>query len=129
MRLERVAQGEPQFACQRTAHLRTQESSNLHTLPLTRQFDERTVFAGRLEEPPRSIEVESTVGRRELPRTFRDIQDALSGAEAATAVGGLLAERAKAAGVSSVVFDRGGYKYHGRVRALAEAARESGLEF
>jgi large subunit ribosomal protein L18 len=53
----------------------------------------------------------------------------LSGAAAATAVGGLLAERARAAGVSSVVFDRGGYKYHGRVRALAEAARESGLEF
>jgi large subunit ribosomal protein L18 len=53
----------------------------------------------------------------------------LTGAAAASAVGGLLAERAKAAGVSTVVFDRGGYKYHGRVRALAEAARESGLEF
>ncbi len=50
-------------------------------------------------------------------------------AEAAVAVGKLVAERAKAAGVDKVAFDRGGYKYHGRVKALAEAARESGLEF
>jgi large subunit ribosomal protein L18 len=48
---------------------------------------------------------------------------------AATAVGKLVAERARAAGVSKVVFDRGGFNYHGRVAALADAARESGLEF
>ncbi len=48
---------------------------------------------------------------------------------AAAAVGRLLAERAKAAGLSTVVFDRGGYLYHGRVQALAEAAREAGLAF
>ena len=48
---------------------------------------------------------------------------------AAAAVGKLVAERAKAAGVSDVVFDRGGYIYHGRVKALAEAAREGGLSF
>jgi large subunit ribosomal protein L18 len=53
----------------------------------------------------------------------------LSKGEAAGEVGKLLAERAKGAGVSRVVFDRGGYKYHGRVRALAEGAREGGLEF
>ena len=50
-------------------------------------------------------------------------------AEAAAAVGKLVAERAKAIGVDKVAFDRGGYKYHGRVKALADAARESGLEF
>ena len=48
---------------------------------------------------------------------------------AAASVGRLLAERAKAAGVTKVVFDRGGNLYHGRVAALADAARESGLEF
>ena len=49
--------------------------------------------------------------------------------EAAAAIGKLIAERAKAAGVTTVVFDRGGYMYHGRVKALAEGAREGGLAF
>jgi large subunit ribosomal protein L18 len=49
--------------------------------------------------------------------------------EGAAAVGKAIAERAKAAGVSSVVFDRGGFLFHGRVKALADAAREGGLEF
>jgi large subunit ribosomal protein L18 len=48
---------------------------------------------------------------------------------AAARVGSLVAERAKAAGVSQVVFDRGGFLYHGRVAAAADAAREAGLEF
>lgn len=47
----------------------------------------------------------------------------------AAAVGKLLAERAKAAGISAVVFDRAGYQYHGRVKAVADGAREGGLEF
>lgn len=49
--------------------------------------------------------------------------------EAATAVGRAIAENAKSAGVTRVAFDRSGFKYHGRVKALAEAARENGLEF
>jgi large subunit ribosomal protein L18 len=53
----------------------------------------------------------------------------LSAAEQAKKAGELLAERAKAAGVKTCVFDRGGYKYHGRVKALAEGAREGGLAF
>ena len=48
---------------------------------------------------------------------------------AAAEVGKLVAERAKAAGIEKVAFDRGGYKFHGRVKALADAARENGLEF
>ncbi|MBA3996645.1 MAG: 50S ribosomal protein L18 [Candidatus Accumulibacter sp.] len=48
---------------------------------------------------------------------------------AATAIGKLIAERAKKAGVEQVAFDRGGFQYHGRIKALAEAAREAGLKF
>ena len=50
-------------------------------------------------------------------------------ATAAAAVGRAIAERAKAAGIESVAFDRSGFRYHGRVKALAEAAREAGLKF
>jgi large subunit ribosomal protein L18 len=51
------------------------------------------------------------------------------GIAAATVVGRVIAERAKAAGITRVAFDRSGFKYHGRVKALADAAREHGLEF
>lgn len=50
-------------------------------------------------------------------------------ADAAAEIGKLVAERAKQAGVGTVVFDRGGYKFHGRIKALADAARSNGLEF
>lgn len=62
----------------------------------------------------------------------RAIKDSLEGSgdvAAATAVGKLVAERATAKGIKKVVFDRGGHMFHGRVKALAEAAREAGLEF
>ena len=49
--------------------------------------------------------------------------------EAATKVGQMIAERAKAAGIEKVAFDRSGYRYHGRIKALADAAREGGLQF
>lgn len=49
--------------------------------------------------------------------------------DAATAVGKAIAEKSKAAGINAVAFDRSGFKYHGRIKALADAARESGLEF
>lgn len=60
----------------------------------------------------------------------KDLRSGATGnIDAATAVGKLIAERAKAAGVTKVAFDRSGFKFHGRVKALADAARESGLEF
>ncbi len=62
-----------------------------------------------------------------LDKTLRE--GSTGNVDAATKVGALIAERAKAAGVTEVAFDRGGFKYHGRVKALAEAAREGGLEF
>ncbi len=57
------------------------------------------------------------------------VADGLTGVAAATVVGRLVAERARDAGVQTVIFDRGGYRFHGRVAALAEAAREGGLGF
>ena len=59
----------------------------------------------------------------------KDFEGATGNAEAAKKVGIVLAERAKAKGIEEVVFDRGGYVYHGRVAALAEGAREGGLNF
>ena len=59
----------------------------------------------------------------------KDFEGATGNVEAAKKVGLVLAERAKAKGIEDVVFDRGGYLYHGRVAALAEGAREGGLNF
>ncbi len=59
----------------------------------------------------------------------KDFEGSGSNIEGATKVGKLIAERAKAKGIESIVFDRGGYVYHGRVKALAEGAREGGLDF
>ena len=59
----------------------------------------------------------------------KDFEGATGNKEAARKVGKLVAERAKAKGIDTVVFDRGGYIYHGRVAELAEGAREGGLEF
>jgi large subunit ribosomal protein L18 len=64
-----------------------------------------------------------------LDRELRKEVKGSGNAAAAAAIGKAVAERAKAAGVSTVAFDRSGFKYHGRVKALADAARESGLEF
>jgi large subunit ribosomal protein L18 len=60
--------------------------------------------------------------------TEKDLKE-LGRMEQATRAGTVLAERAKSAGIETVVFDRGGYRYHGRVKAIAEGAREAGLRF
>jgi len=65
-----------------------------------------------------------------LEKQYRQSSEGHSGnTSAAAAVGKIIAERAKSAGIESVAFDRSGFRYHGRVRALAEAAREGGLKF
>jgi len=64
-----------------------------------------------------------------IEKATRETLKTGAGIDAAKAVGRLIAERAKEKGVKDVVFDRGGYLYHGRVKALAEAAREGGLNF
>ncbi len=76
--------------------------------------------------------IDDETGRTLAQASSRDPEIAnlsVSPIERSRAVGRLLAERARAAGITKVVFDRNGYKYHGNVRALAEGARENGLEF
>jgi large subunit ribosomal protein L18 len=68
------------------------------------------------------VSASTAEGKKEARRTGGNVA-------AAKAVGKTIAERAKAKGVTKVVFDRGGYIYHGRVKALADAAREAGLQF
>jgi large subunit ribosomal protein L18 len=72
---------------------------------------------------------ETLVTASSLEKTTREGAKTGANIEAAKVVGKLLAERAKEKGIKDVVFDRGGYLYHGRVKALADAAREGGLNF
>ena len=72
---------------------------------------------------------ETLASASSLEKELRDAGKTGADIDAAKAVGKLLAERAVQKGVKEVVFDRGGYLYHGRVKALADAARESGLSF
>jgi large subunit ribosomal protein L18 len=64
-----------------------------------------------------------------LQKTVREGLKATGNSDAAAAVGKAIAEKAKAAGIKQVAFDRSGFKYHGRIKALADAARANGLEF
>ena len=72
---------------------------------------------------------ETLAAASSIEKSNRDSLKTGANIEAAKVVGKLIAERAKAAGIETVAFDRSGFKYHGRIKALAEAARESGLKF
>jgi large subunit ribosomal protein L18 len=72
---------------------------------------------------------ETLVAASSLEKSLREGHKTGANIEAAKAVGKLIAERAKEKGITDVVFDRGGYMYHGRIKALADAAREGGLNF
>lgn len=83
------------------------------------------IYAQLIDDPSaRTLVSMSTLDSEVRVRT-----DAAGKTKKAETVGTLLAEKALDSGIKSVVFDRGGYKYHGRVKALAEAARKAGLEF
>ena len=94
----------------------------------------RTLLAVSTLDPEVQTEANAAVARSEADHD-KEKQDKSSTAnikaktQQAVAVGHVLARRALAAGIKSVVFDRGGYLYHGRVKALAEAARKGGLDF
>jgi large subunit ribosomal protein L18 len=84
----------------------------------------RHIYAQVFDDTSRVVAAASTLQK--------DVAESLKGTgnvDAARAVGRAIAERAKAKGVTRVAFDRSGFKYHGRVKALADAAREHGLEF
>lgn len=85
----------------------------------------RYIYCQLIDDVAQVTLAQASSAEKELAKTLKSTKDQ----EAAAAVGRLIAERAKALGITSVVFDRGGYRYHGRVKALAEAAREAGLEF
>lgn len=99
----------------------------------------RAVVSGSKERPRlavfRSLKhisgqiIDDMSGRTIAAASDHDMARSLRGIKRAAAVGVLLAEKAKAKGVKSIVFDRRHYKYHGRVKSLAEAAREGGLKF
>ena len=75
--------------------------------------------------------IDDATGKTIVSASSRDKESSTKGANAAAAkaVGALIAKKAKDKGITQVVFDRGGYLYHGRVKALADAAREAGLQF
>ncbi len=89
------------------------------------------VFRSNKHVSVQVIDDDSGVTLAAASTTEADLRSAGSGSsvEAAAKVGSLVAERAKAAGIDKVVFDRGGFAYHGRIEAVASAAREAGLEF
>ncbi len=84
----------------------------------------RHIYAQVFDDQSRVVAVASTV-QKDVAGDLK----ATGNVEAAKAVGKAIAERARAKGVTQVAFDRSGFKYHGRVKALADAAREHGLEF
>ena len=101
--------------------------AKIHELKVMRLSIHRTprhIYAQVFDADSKVVAVASTVQK--------DVAEGLmatGNVEAAKAVGKAIAERAKAKGVTQVAFDRSGFKYHGRVKALADAAREHGLEF
>ncbi len=103
-RIRKVADGRPRLSVFRS-------SKHIYAQVIDDRSGKTLASAGTLEKDVRSG-----------LKTGADV-------DAATAVGKLIAERALKAGCEQVVFDRGGYRYHGRVKALADAARESGLSF
>jgi len=114
-RLRRSRQTRVRIAIQRVARL-TVFRSNLH------------IYAHVISEDGGSVLASASTAEKEV----RDLLGAGSkggNVAAATLIGKRIAEKAKAAGVEKVAFDRAGFAYHGRVKALAEAAREAGLQF
>jgi len=96
----------------------------LRALRLSVHRTSQHIYAQIFDRDSKVLAVASTV-----QKSVREGLTGTSNVTAAAAVGKAIAEKAKAAGITAVAFDRSGYKYHGRVKALADAAREHGLQF
>ena len=115
----------------------SRKASRLRRAKRTRmKIRELNVLRLTVHRTPRHIYAQVIQGERGRDRVLvqastldKSMRNGAAGVAAATAVGPLIAERATAAGIDTVAFDRSGYKYHGRVKALAEAARAGGLKF
>jgi large subunit ribosomal protein L18 len=114
-RLRRSRQTRVRIAQQRVARL-TVFRSNLH------------IYASVISDDGARVLASASTAEKEVRESI-GAEGKGGNAAAAAMVGKRIAEKAKAAGIESVAFDRGGYAYHGRVKALAEAAREAGLKF
>jgi large subunit ribosomal protein L18 len=118
-RLRRARQTRARIAIQRVARL-TVYRSNLH------------IYASVISDDGAKVLASASTAEKEVRESLASgDKSAGKGATAAAAaiVGKRIAEKAKAAGIDSVAFDRAGYAFHGRIKALAEAAREAGLKF
>ncbi len=117
-RLRRARQTRVRIALQHVARL-TVFRSNLH------------IYASVVSDDGSKVLASASTAEKEVRSQLATDGKAGKGgnAAAATLIGKRIAERAKAAGIDKVAFDRGGFAYHGRVKALAEAAREAGLQF
>ena len=98
-----------------------QNLSGTNTIPRLCVFRSNTAIYAQLIDDVKGVTIASS--------SSLELKAKNNNLEAAAAVGKDIAEKAKKAKIKTVVFDRGGYLYHGRVKALAEAARENGLEF
>jgi large subunit ribosomal protein L18 len=108
-------------------HRAVKSRAKIRELRMTRLSVHRTpqhIYAQIFDRDSKVLAAAST-----LQKEVREGLKSTGNATAAAAVGKAIAEKAKAAGIKQVAFDRSGFKYHGRIKALADAARENGLEF
>ncbi len=110
---------------QRRARRTRSKISELGTARLSVHRTPRHIYAQIIAPEGGKVLAAASTVDKDLRKSLK----ASGNAEAASAVGKLIAEKSKAAGITKVAFDRSGFRYHGRVKALADAAREGGLEF
>lgn len=122
-----MSSGQDREAARRRRHARVRKKIGINTerprLSVFRSM--KHIYAQIIDDS----EGRTLVSASTLDKEVREQIAGLKKSEQAKVVGEILAQRAKARGIEKIVFDRGGYKYHGRVRSLAEGARSGGLDF